>query len=137
MSICYAGDCVCNCVLVFLLAKLWEQGRKAAFLLGRSIRSFSGSGQWPATQAQRTPALEDRQGTPCQAWHLNNCLIEKLCAGIAAWPFQVELPSPDSLFSPLFHPFPLSFLGLLLFSLLLLPMLSPWEMCYLTWFPDD
>lgn len=80
----------------------WVGGWKSSFSPGTFHPEGPGSGHRPATGAQRTVALEDRQGSPCQAWRPNNCLIKN---SEQEWWLGVELPPPERLFPTLlYHP---------------------------------
>lgn len=93
---CCSGDCVCMCMYVCVSVG-WAIGAgwKSSFSLGTFHPESPGSRRWPATEAQRTSALEDAQGTPCQAWHPNNCLIRNYGASFS-WSavFCSALPPP-------------------------------------------
>lgn len=102
-----AGACVCAIVrLCFFWLSCGSRVEKQLFFFfsrGRFIRRALALGGGQPHRHKGPPAQEDRQGSPCQAWRPNNCLIKTFSARVAAWPLPVELPLLDLLFSPLFH----------------------------------
>lgn len=112
-----AGDCGCNCALVFSLARLWERAGKAPFLRGLFIRRARalGSGQ---TQQHKGPRPWRTDGAP----HARPGASTKAQSKTFSKNSVVATLS-NLLISPLYH-LVLTPLGFL-FPSLLLPFFSP------------